>query len=128
MTEPVEVAETASTIDDVAPQAPSGHYYAKMKQRWVLVRDINPAQAMLLGGMVRSSKNAGFEANFDTLGKLMKLFQVLIADAGDREWLEEGILTGEVDVADFAQIWLGNPEAVEVKPVAPKKPRRGRGQ
>lgn len=104
--------------------APPGHYYATMKGRNVLVKDINAAQSMVMGGMIRQSKNADFETNFDILGKVMKLFENLVVNAEDRDWLEEGILNGEVQVEDFALIWIGKTRP-DTQP-ASKKPKRGK--
>lgn len=100
-------------------QAPDGHYWTMIKDRRILVADLSPGQAMVLGGLWRKSKNADFDGNVDIFGKLMTLFETLVVRQEDREWLEEGILRGEIQVQDFANVFLG-----EARPVASDKPAK----
>lgn len=120
MTDAVEAAET---VTEVKP--PAGHYYATMKDRKILVKDINPAQSMVLGGYLRQIKGeVDYDKITDIFGKLMQLVENLIVEKADLDWLESLILDGELDVPDFATIFhshTGND-----KPVAVKKPRRGK--
>lgn len=115
--------DVAAVTGDSDP-APDGHYWATMKGRRVLVADLTAGQALVLGGLIRQEKNSDLDSNFAALGKLMMLFDTLIVRAEDREWLETGILKGEVDVQDFSFVFLG----VETPAPAakPKKPRRGK--
>lgn len=106
--------------------APSGHYFAVMKERRILIKNINPAQSMVLGGYLRQIKG---EVDYDKItgifGKLMQLVENLIVRPEDIEWLETQILNGIVDVEDFAGIFHSRTDS-DTKPVAVKKPRRGK--
>lgn len=106
------------------PKAPAGHYYATMKDRRILVKNINTAQSMVLGGMLRQLNDPrSVEDYMGMFGKLMRLVESLLPDAADLKWLESGILAGEVDVADFAVIFL--PMAEDAAPAKKRTPRRG---
>lgn len=108
------------------PQAPAGHYYAMMKDRRILVKNINTAQSMLLGGMFRQlNDNRTIGDYLGLFGKLMRLVESLVAVPEDLVWLENGILAGELDVQDFAAIFL--PHGEEEAPAKKRPVRRGRG-
>lgn len=111
------------------PKPPAGHYYATVKDRRIVVKDINPAQSMILGGMKRQLRNGltDNDSGLDMLGKMMFLFDALIPGQEDRDWLEERMISGEIDVEDFAAIFSGDPVKAEAKGAASKlKPRRGK--
>lgn len=108
------------------PAAPAGHYYVTMKDRRILVKNINTAQSMLLGGLFRQIGNPrGPEDSLLLLGKLMRMVESLLPDAADLAWLENGILDGVLDVADFAIMFLPQSPENEGKPQR-KAPRRGK--
>lgn len=108
------------------PKAPAGHYYATMKDRRILVKNINTAQSMLLGGMFRQlNDNRTVDDYLGLFGKLMRLVESLVAVPEDLVWLENGILAGELDVQDFAAIFL--PHGEEEAPAKKRPVRRGRG-
>lgn len=107
------------------PKAPAGHYYATMKERRMLVKNINTAQSMLLGGMLRQIDNPRNVADYMSLfGKLMRMVESLLPNAEDMTWLESGILDGDIDVSDFAMIFL--PAAEEEAKPKQRAPRRGK--
>lgn len=117
MTEAVDIIEE--------PTAPAGHYYAEIKGRRILIKDINEAQSMVLGGFLRQiGSTVDFDLIMGIFGKLMLLLDNLIVDKADMAWLEERILVGEVSVEDFAAVFHSH--TTEPKPVAAKKPRRGK--
>lgn len=106
-------------------KAPAGHYYATMKERRILVKNINTAQSMLLGGMMRQIDNPRSVEDYMTLfGKLMRMVESLLPDPADLEWLEDSILDGVLDVSDFAVIFL--PVGEEAEPPKKRAPRRGK--
>lgn len=118
------MTDTEDAAVAVEPKAPAGHYYATMKDRRILVRNINTAQSMLLGGMFRQLNDPkSVEDYMGMFGKLMRLVESLLPDAADLTWLENGILAGELDVPDFAMIFL--PVAEETVPAKKRTPRRG---
>lgn len=107
------------------PKAPAGHYYVTMKDRRILVKNINTAQSMLLGGMFRQLDDPrSVEESLLLMGKLMRMIESLLPDAADLAWLENGILDGVLDVSDFAVVFL--PQSVEEPKPKPKRPTRGR--
>lgn len=107
------------------PKAPAGHYYATMKGRRILVKNINTAQTMLISGMIRQVNNPrGVDEFVALFGKLMRLVESLIPEPDDLRWLEDGILEGVIDVEDFAMVFL---PMTEEKPSKPKRAAR-RGQ
>lgn len=107
------------------PKAPAGHYYVTMKDRRVLVKEINIAQNMVLGGIFRKNgETQTIEQNLDTLGKLMRLVEALIPNQEDIDWMESGILDGKLDVPDFAVIFM--PVTDGGAPAKKRQPRRGR--
>lgn len=108
------------------PEAPSGHYYASLLGRKILVKEINAAQSMMLGTIYRNLGRNGIEDGLSALGRLGTLFEALIALPHDRDFLEEAILRGKVELADFAGIFKAAEKDMVEEPVAPKKPRRGR--
>lgn len=90
-----------------AEKAPDGHYFATLKGREILVREMNPAQHMVLGGLFRQTNAATSSREMLPLfGKIMRLVESLIPRKEDIDWLEAGILDGEIDVPDFALIFL----------------------
>jgi len=109
------------------PEAPPGHYYAELKGRSILVKEINDAQSMMLGTIYRNLKNvAEYGAALDALGRIGTLFEALIVTAEDRYFLEEAILRGELEIADFASVFVTLKKKEAAAPAAPKRPRRGR--
>ena len=107
------------------PKAPAGHYYATMKERRILVKNINTAQSMLLGGMMRQIDNPRNVEDYLVLfGKLMRMVESLLPVKEDLAWLEDGILAGDIDVSDFAVIFL--PLSEEEAPPTKRAPRRGK--
>lgn len=118
------------TVDETVaadePKAPAGHYYVTMKDRRILVKSINTAQSMILGGMFRQLQgDSGVDDYLGMFGKLMRLVESLLPQAADMAWLEERILAGELDVGDFAMIFL--PVAEEGAAKKRPQPKRGRG-
>ena len=128
MTDTVETAETVNVVDGPEPvevPAPPGHYYATVKGRRILIKDINEAQSMVLGGFLRQINNpVDFEQIMGIFGKLMLLLDNLVVDRNDMAWLEERILVGEIAVADFAAVFHSH--TVKTEPAPAKKPRRGK--
>lgn len=107
------------------PTTPEDCYWTKIAGRDILVRNINPGQSMILAKMARSvNGETDWAFMIDALGKIGRLFDALIVNDEDRQWLEDGILEGRVQVDDFAQIWVGTITAAE-KPTK-MKPKRGR--
>ena len=105
--------------------APAGHYYATVKERRLLIKDINEAQNMLLGGYLRQINGpVNYEIIMDIFGKLFLLMDNLVVDKDDMKWLEDQILVGNIMIADFAAIFHAH--TTETKPVPAKKPRRGK--
>lgn len=108
---------------DEAPEAAPGHHYVTFKDRRILVKSINTAQNMVLGGLLRNLDGPRTtEEYLQILGKLMRLLESLLTVEADRKWLEDGILDGVLDIEDFAVVFL--PVAEESN--APKKTRRPR--
>jgi len=126
MTDTVETAETVEVVEPtVEPVAPAGHYYATIKSRHVLIKDINEAQSMVLGGYLRQINGVvDYDLVMGIFGKLMLLLDNLVVDPADMAWMEEQILLGEIGIADFAAVFHSH--TAETKPVAAKKPRRGK--
>lgn len=108
-----------------AEKAPDGHYFTTLKGREILVRVMNPAQHMVLGGLFRQLEGmATADQALPLFGKIMRLVESLIPRKDDLEWLEAGILDAEIDVPDFALIFL--PATTEPGPAKKVKPRRGK--
>lgn len=130
MTDTVEPAETVNVVNGPKPIADlptpaAGYYYATIKDRHILIKDINEAQSMVLGGYLRQITGAvNFELIMGIFGKLMLLLDNLVVNKEDMAWLEERILMDEIGVADFAAVFHSH--TTEPKPVAAKKPRRGK--
>lgn len=120
--------DTSASDADTDTKAPKGHYYATIGDRRVLVKNLNPGQAMVLGGLLNQINKLGTYAdNMAILGKLMRLFNALIVEQSDREWIEGAILDGSLVVENFAQVFVGEEDEQEQSPSAEKKrPRRGR--
>ena len=126
MTDTVETAETVKVVEEVTePVAPPGHYYSLIKGRRILIKDINEAQSMILGGYLRQINGVvNFDLVMEIFGKLCKLLDNLVATREDMAWLEDQILEGNIEIADFAAVFHSHTR--ETKPVAAKKPRRGK--
>lgn len=115
---------TEAAVVDTEPKAPAGHYYVTMKGRRILVKNINTAQTMLIGGMIRQVGNPRSVDDYIAMfGKLMRLVESLIPEPDDIRWLEDGILDGSVDVDDFAMVFL--PMTEEKAPKPKRAARRG---
>lgn len=100
-------------------------YAAQFGGRLVMIREINDAQRMILSSMLRQLKsNPGQDAVVSIFAKLFNLINHLIISDEDRQWLEDEILAGNLDIDDFAVIF--QPASTPVEPAAAKKPRRGR--
>src|SRR5215510_8429765 len=107
------------------PEAPAGHYYAVFQDRHILVRNINPAQSMVLGGFLRQIKSEiDYDKVMDIFGKLMLLVENLIVLSEDVDWFVEQIMANKMDVADFAEIFHSH--TAEKSEVPVRKPRRGK--
>ena len=120
-----------STVDDAGlseeESAPEGHYWADIKERRVLVKNLTPAQAMALGGMMqrtRGPEGADYATNLGILGKLQLLLENLIVRPEDRDWLEMGIIADTIKIEDFRFVFVGRDLEAAKKPA--KKPSRGR--
>lgn len=115
------------TDEDVTSteKAPDGHYFATLKDRQILVREMNPAQHMVLGGLFRQTYTVtSAKEMLPLFGKIMRLVESLIPRKEDMEWLEAGILDGEIDVPDFALIFLpASGEAPAKKKATPRRAR-----
>lgn len=120
MTEDVAGIDTA----EESP-VPEGHYYAELLGRKILVKEINSAQAMMLGTIYRSLDRDSIEDGLAALGRLGTLFEALIVTAKDRDFLEEAILRGQAELSDFAGIFRASKKDM-TPTTGPKKPRRGR--
>jgi len=109
-----------------AKTTPKGCYWADVKGRDILVKHANEAQAMVLGGLNRRMKapDVSDEAGLDVFGKLMRLFEALVVEQADRDWLEGEIIDGNVTLSDFGSLFF-NVEQKETAPVK-VKPRRGK--
>lgn len=105
-------------------KAPKGHYFATLKGREILVREMDPAQHMVLGGLFRQLDMLTADQALPLFGKVMRLVESLIPRKEDMEWLEAGILDSEIIVADFAMIFLPVTEEAPIKKKA--TPRRGK--
>lgn len=105
--------------------APEGHYWAEIKGRRLLVKEVSTGQQLVLGGMIRDARNGDLEYNLDTLGKMMKMMRSLIAPE-DQAWLEEGILVDEIKIQDFGFVFAPRGHAAPEKPKTPPRARRGR--
>lgn len=124
---------TDATVNiDIGPEplteekAPEGHYFVAMKDRRILVKNINPAQSMVLGGYQRQiNGEVNYDKITDIFGKIMQLVENLIVKPEDLAFLETKILDGEILIEDFAQIFHSHATG-DTKPVAAKKPRRGK--
>lgn len=118
--------DVTGVVEADETSAPEGHYYAELLGRRILVKEINAAQSMMLGTIYRNLGRGGIEDGLATLGRLGTLFEALIALAPDRDFLEDAILRGEVELIDFAGIFkAAERDMTEPDPV-PQKPRRGR--
>lgn len=108
-----------------AEKLPPGHYYTSILGRMIEVREINPAQAMILGKIYRNVDNLtemGETLNF--YGRVGTIFDSLIVKPEDLEFLEDAILSGKLGVADFAQVFITHVSSAPT--TGPQKPRRGR--
>lgn len=102
--------------------APKGQYYSTIKGRRILVKHVNEAQSMVLGGLFRQTEGAsGIGEVLAILGKIMRLVEALIPNRADIDWLEGMIIDGDIKVEDFATIFV-TVEAAEKKK---RVPRRG---
>lgn len=109
----------------VTEEAPEGHYYVTVKDRRILVKEINPAQQMVLGGFFRQMHSGtDIEGVLGIFGKIMYLVESLIPRPDDIAWLENGIINGTIDVPDFALLFLPVTTAETKK--KPVRPRRGK--
>lgn len=107
------------------PKAAPGHHYVTFKERRILVKSINTAQNMVLGGLLRNlDQPRTNEEYLQILGKLMRLVESLLPDEQDKKWLEDGILDGVLDIEDFAVIFLPVVEESST-PKKTRRPRRG---
>jgi hypothetical protein len=107
--------------------APAGHYYSTVKDRRILIKEINEGQSLMLGGYLRQINGpVDFESIMDIFGKLFLLLEHLIVEPEDMKWLEEQVLVGAVEVKDFAGIFHSRAKADSKGPAAVKKPRRGK--
>src|SRR5687767_9930152 len=119
------MTDDAVTVAVDETPAPAGHYYVTVKERRILVKEINPAQQMVLGGFFRQMHTGtDVEGILSIFGKIMYLVEALIPQPEDIEWLEEGILNGTIDVPDFALLFL--PVTTGETKKKPIRPRRGR--
>lgn len=120
------MTDATAAADTTTPEtAPPGHYYVIIKDHKMLVKEINEAQSMVLGGYLRQMRGTvDFDKITDIFGKLMQLIENLIPSKEDMDWLESEILDGRIEVADFAEIFHSH--TTTTKPVAAKKPRRGK--
>jgi hypothetical protein len=124
MTPDESMAEAVGGGEEAPPE---GHYWADIKERRVLVKNLTPAQAMALGGMMqrtRGPQGDDYATNLDILGKLQLLLENLIVRREDRDWLEMGILTDTIKIEDFRFVFVGRDLGADARPA--KKPRRGR--
>lgn len=114
------------TGTEAEEQLPEGQYYASLLGRKILVKQINEAQSIVLGTIYRNlSEIHEMGEALKALGRIGRLFEALIVKAEDHEFLEDKILAGELELADFAAIFL--PTTQEKAPTTgPKKPRRAR--
>lgn len=127
MTDTVESAVTVNVVGEekIEAAAPPGHYYTTVKDRRILIKDINEAQSMVLGGYMRQiNGKVDWDKVMGIFGKLMLLLENLIVDPKDMEWLEEQIMLDNIGVADFAAVFHSH--RTESVPVPVKKPRRGK--
>lgn len=123
-----EIIEATEVVDrPEQPEAPDGHYYTWLLDRWILIRQLNDAQAIMVGTIYRGLKTGAvttIDGGMNALGRLGTLFDSLIVEEADRMALEEAMLTGRIALADFAQVFVTvrAPQKTE----APKQPKRGR--
>jgi len=105
--------------------APAGHYYAQMRGRRMLIKNINSAQSMVLSGYFRKADGpVTWEILMGIYANVMLLLDSLIVDKADMAWIEQQIMSGQLVLEDLAGVFSAH-ETVEVKP-APKKPHRGK--
>lgn len=110
--------------DEIEPVIPDNHYMTFIHGRGILVKNINEAQSMVLGGILRSiEKGASDDTIFSMFGKLMRLLESLIVRDDDREWLEDEILAGNVLLSDFAAIFSRVASTGEPKKAKPRRAR-----
>jgi hypothetical protein len=123
MTEPIETVET----EDAPFVVPEGHYFATIKGHELLIKEISPAQAMIvaaLQGEVGYAKGPQVTAIYQ---KMARLLTNLIVREEDRDWLEGEILDDNVTIDDIAVIFVSRPPAAAAPATGPKpKPRRGK--
>ena len=116
----------AEAMEPIEEDAPAGHYYVTIKGRRILIKDINEAQSLMLGGYLKQiNGEVNFDLVMDIFGKLFILMDNLVVNKDDMKWLEEKILTTEILIGDFATIFHSHAPVVP-KVAAPKKPRRGK--
>lgn len=132
MTDAAAAVTTDENLDEAdaeveAPaEAPAGHYFADVKGHQLLVKEVSPAQSIVLGGLMRDMRDgAETKAIMDTFGKLMTLLRALLPRQADIDYLEYGSLNGTLELPDFAFIFVSARTDATKGPVA-KKPRRGR--
>lgn len=107
------------------PEAPTGYYYATIKGKDILVKNINEAQSMVLGGMLRDiNQGPSGQQIMAIFGKLMALLNALITLDEQREWLEDQILIGNIEIGDFATVFKA--QGKTDTPAVKAKPRRAR--
>lgn len=120
MTEDVTTADAPKL-----PPAPPGHYYTSIMGRAILVKEINTAQSMILGKIYRQmNKDVDAAANLAYYGQVGAMLDSLIVKPEDRQFLEDGMVEGKIDMADFALVFIAQTE--RAPDTGPKKPRRGR--
>lgn len=109
------------------PTVPPGHYLVPIQNRDILVKDLNPAQAMLVSSLIAQAKGVTtFDNQTMVFEKMFRLIRTLIVNPEDLEFLEAGILDGVIEIADFAVVFIGNPNPEETPEQPKMKPRRGR--
>ena len=128
MTDAAAAVTTDENIEEVEVEevAPAGHYFADVKGHRLLVKEVSPAQSIVLGGLMRDMRDgAETKVIMDTFGKLMTLLRALLPRQADIDFLEYGSLNGTLELTDFAFIFVSARADATKGPVA-KKPRRGR--
>jgi hypothetical protein len=123
-----EVATIDGQVVSVTDTAPGpGESRFPIKGRDITVRAMNPAQTMVLGGLLRRARNGTLfpdeKSILDVFGKVFALIESLIVHAADTSWLEGEILGGRLEIEDFAGILS---VTTDDAPAEKKKPRRAR--
>lgn len=120
------VVDAVVVPDGVKPQAPEGHQAIMLGGRWLIAKQMQAGQLMVLSMMIRSLPWEGREYSVQ-LGRLGDLFESLMTPE-DYIWVERGILAERITIAECISAWAvpGTDEAVRPKKAAPK--RIGRAQ